>query len=1424
MAAQRKLQLIIEIVTKQQQKIAELISQLEDLNKAARQSGKVGGDTKQIDQLVGKLREAEGQLKGLPQQSRRFTDELAKGGKLSAQSVTAIATSFLAVQSALQGAFTLAQTFYAKTIGLSEQLNAQLLKNAANIAATSRIEIGGNLVEGVEAVKALQPELRAALQELEIRTEGIAGVTDQQVRTAFDAVIGKVGLLNGQSQKFNNSIESSTELAAKLTAALSANNLSDTTQIYQEIGDLLTGDITADSQLARALAIDRETIQRWQQQGVLVDELINRLGDFEDAANLAANSISNVSSNFISLTERIAREGTADLLDPIASGLVEIFDLVSENEDTIVAEIKIVLDAVSGIAMQIGSILAPLGALGDEADYVLGLLLDGFQGVERLLEIFGPQLEAVLAGAIGKIEFVIGAAQKLGVAFNFIFGGIRNVNEAIEAYGNASKIAAAGSQQLIDSIGNAGNKSEATQKLLRQQAEAQIASNNAQIESLRELVPATGAQREAIQGQISTLEGWNEKLVESKDTLQGVGNELKVLPREIANVADTFEEVATRTDNALRQLANGSQGSLEKVQQNIQQLTQGINQLFDAGELSDAAAIARLNRAIEAPGLELQQKLALAAEVRKIQKTASDEKIAAIETELSAVESGLSAEEKATADAIGRTSALRQQALEARLEQTRDAITTERSLLEQDSGSQRTLNQLLNQEKQLTAQREALSRDSARQIREAQVKERKAAIDSEIALVQAAIDEEGRATAENVMRLNELRQEGLEEQIKAQRSLVEELTSSNASEAAINQAKAQAKTLQAELKALAVTGQREIEDARIEEINRAEIDIKDLATKSRRTIFLEEQALLQERARNAELSEEQVQARISQLRAEANRDRLAQEVQLQEQRVSVFVEGSRRRRQAEIELADLRTQLSEANAGVELANRQAAVAAIDAQIQGEQRLQDLQQSRLDLREQAESRIIGSLQQQRDLFESQLNLINQRNQLSQSLAGAETEDAERALAIRQELDNNENLSRAQRKQLEKELKDLGFSRSANEKKIAKEILDRKKEEIQLRAQALETEQSAQRAQLQFQNQLREIEAARETRKEQSRLRELQFQQTLLKLEAEKAMARGDAQGAEIAQQGVAQTDNAIQEQQAAIAQSQTAERITAQINQDATQALAAQQARESFEFARGVAQEAQALATELGGINEQVGRRARRFASQQSDIEDEARVEAERTLAGLQGVRAENAVKELQAAQQRTQSDLELLATSTEVSQVLEGQLTLERQLADEAERRLTATQRLSNTLGNSAQPLNIPSLDTGGSLPSGHTSMIHSGELLVPGAPTKSAAVNAIATGRTVQAVQSDGLYRGPGGYVLNRGDVQQLIAQPSVSLVGQPTVTNNIMSGGSGQVVDIQELNQQTGLLGELVTLAQDTQAREKAAARLARHQRARG
>ncbi|NEZ61996.1 hypothetical protein D0962_04270 [Leptolyngbyaceae cyanobacterium CCMR0082] len=1330
---QRKLQLILEIVVRQQKKIAELISQLQALNDAAKNTSSIGGDTKQIDQLIARLKEAEEQLAQLPQQSKQFSDELTKGGRLSAQSVTAIATSFLAIQSAIQGAFSLATQFYQRTIGLSEQLNQQILRNAASIATSSKVVFNGVEQSGVDAIEALKPKLKEVQREIEIATEQIAGVTDEQSRTTADALIGKIVELQGQTKEYANTIDSLPDLTSGLVAALAANNLTDPTQIYQEIGDLAEGQLGPDSSLARALTISKDDIDRAREQNELIDLLIEKTQTYKDASNLAANSISNVSSNFISLTERIARESTEDLLDPIATGLNQVFDLVSENEDRIISEIKIVLDALGGIAVQIGNIISPLGQLADEGESVIGLMLDGFQAIERVLTLIGPVVRASLGVAVEFIEYLANEVDELRTALSFLTGGLQNVDEAIEAYGQATEVAANGTLELLRNLKDAGSQSEETQKLYKDQAQAQIESNNALIQSIRGTVPANEAQRRSLNAQVAELENWNEKLEESQAQLEGVGDGLEILAQDLPAVADSFEAVGERVDSALSNLAEGSGGKLENVARSLKTVQEGISQLFDAGELSGEDAISRLNQAIAAPGLELSQKLSLATEVRKIQKTASDEKLASIDAELKVVQSAADAEGRITAESAIKISNLRQQQLQERLRATQEAISAESRLLEQDAGSQRTLNQLKNQQK----------------------------------------------------------------------------------------------TLQAELGAIAVQGQRDIEKARIEEIDRANLDIQALAARTRATIFQEEQALNQERSRNAELTEAQIQARVSRLRAEANKERLQQEIVLQQQRVEVFEEGSRKRREAEIKLGDLRTELAEAGAAVEEASRAAAVAVIDAQIEDEQRLQQLQQQRLEFRQQAEERIIESLQDQRDLFQSQLDLINERNSLAQSLAGAETADAERALQIRQELDNNENLSKAQRKQLEQELTNLGFSRNASERKIAEEILERKKQEIALQAQALQAQQSAERAQLQFQNQLRTLEANRETRREQARLRELEFQRTLLELEAEKADARGDARGAKIAREGVDRTDEAIGQQQQAIAQSQRSEQTVQQINANALQELSAKQARESFEFARNVAQESQQLATELGGINEKVGRRAQRFANQQDDIADGARLDAQETLNALRDASVSTAIEDLTIAQNRANTNIEILTSTNETAQVLEGQLEIEQDLLTVAQQRLEATTALNEALGNppanQAQTQPIPSLDTGGPLPANQPALIHAGELLVPGAPSRSAAVHAISTGRSIQAVKSDGLYRGPGGYVLNRQDVQQLVQSPT----GVPiSPTQPVGSGlgaifGEGSTLDTTELSKQSGLLGELVKLAQNDSNSKRVAARVARHGR---
>ena len=1274
MASQRKLELLISIVTKNRKEIDALLKQLTALNSAS--SAFKGPE---LDKFAQELGRAKNELSSIENQLKTS----GSGAGKTALNVTAIATSFSAVTQAVTLASQAASRFYSDTIGANERLNQQILGSAASLAATQDIFNDGLRIDNAaEAIEQLRGPLAESLKDLEVQTRDLVGVTSGEVNSVYSILLQNVGQITNQSKETNDVLESSVGLTKSFVAATGQLGIP-LDQIRQEINSILTAQISSDSQLAKSLGITNAQVRDWRAQNVLVDELNGRLSAFVSGNAAAAQSISGVSSNIRDIFEVVARNASEPLLAPIVGGLNNVFSFLDQNQSDIETFFSDIAQEVISVAEKISGNLEPtLDALLELLGTALPLAKDLFSlaltGIEAVSRAAGPLIE-YLAGELNELFEV---AQKVIDAIQF-----RQANDAAaaldvlaqstrtlttEAQGYIAKIEALNQKQQEQ--GQLSEKDAARLKQYQSLLTAVQGELDNQIEAVKGV---SGAQGDAAEQQQALISGLKDLRNATSESTQGVDIQAK----ELRNLGTAYDQLAEKAAAARDAVASGV-GDPARIEQAAQELAKLTSQQFDLGQIDEAEALSSLNTIIGNQKLSADVQIAAAAEVRKIQKTTSDEKLASIEAELKATQSAADAEGRITAESAIKINNLRQQQLQERLRANQEAIATESRLLEQDAGSQRNLNQLKDQQK----------------------------------------------------------------------------------------------TLQAELGALAVQGQRDIEKARLEEIDRAQLDIQELAARTRATIFQEEQALLQERSRNAELTEQQIQARIGQLRTESDKERIQQEIALQEQRVQVFEEGSRKRRQAEIELGELRLQLDQSVAAAQEADRAVTIAAIDAQIEDEQRLQELQQSRLQLRQQAEERVLSSLQEQRDLFESQLSLINERNGLAQSLAGAETADAQRALQIRQELSNNENLSKAQRKQLEQELTNLGFSRNTSEKKIAEQILERKKQEIQLEAQALQAQQAAERAQLQFQNQLRTLEAERESRIEQGRLRELECQRDLLELEAQKADARGDARGAEIARDSVDRTNEAIGQQQQAIAQAQRSERTVEQVNANALQQLSAKQARESFEFARNVAQESQQLATDLSSVNKRVGQQAQRFANQQDDIADGAKLDAQETLNSLRDVSLNTAIQDLAVAQRRTNASIDILTSTADTAEVLEGQLSIEQDLLTTTQERLQATKDLNDALGNpanQAQTQPIPSFDTGGPLPAGQTAMIHAGELLVPGAPTRSAAVNAIATGRTIQSVRSDGLYRGPGGYVLNRGDVQQLTTSPVGALLrnAQPSL-----------------------------------------------------
>lgn len=1290
MASRRELELVIKAIDQSSKTLDRLSANLgqvqrtiSDINKQAR-----------LDIDTDKAQ------KGLSETNRKVSeldDNLETAGKQGSSNLLLIAAAFGGIATAIQVAIGAAQRFYALSIGQNERLNQQLLQNAASIEATSQIKVSDNLVEGIDAVKALQPALRDALLELEIRTEKISGATDQQVRTAFDAVIGRVALLNGQSEQFGNSIESATALATKLTAALASNNLNDTTQIYQEIGDILTGDITADSDLARRLQLDRETIQNWQAQGQLVDNLIDRLAVYEDTANLAANSITNVTSNFQSLFERIGRESSADLLEPVSTVLNAIFNFLQDNEDAIVENLKIIFENIGNIVAALGDALSPLARLGDEGASISKLLVDSFKAFEAVVVGLSPAVKILIEGLIDGIEQLAEAGDQFRQVFAFVTGGLENSNQAVEALGQASDSAAASTINLLTKIKSVGDASAETQGQVKALATEQIAANEAQIEELRKFVPASEAQRKGIEARISSLESLNEQLQINSAELASNTNQVEISGKPLKELGDTYEQLAQQVKNAQRQISTATDSqTANKAAGDLIKLTQ---QELELGRATQEEAQTRLLEITKDTRISYEQQSAAAEQYRKIAASGSDARIKGIQAERAELEASLADEEQLTVDQIRKIAGLRNQEAQARIANIQSQIAAEQQLIDAGAGSSRTLDSL----------------------------------------------------------------------------------------------KTELRTIQAETVKAAAQTEKEIRQARLTEVERTAAELEKVQIDAQRNVFRTEQQLRQRRATDAAFTEEQLQAQLAAIQLKTEQSRIAQDIQLQQQRVAIFREGTQERIAAENRLFQLQLEAEKQLAREKEVSRQAAVAEVSARIEGAQELQQFEQKRLELLQRGEDLILASLETQKSLYDTQLATAQAIQGLQIATAQAESKQLQDAIALRrEEVQIRERLRQgdlareerdaleARRKAIRDELRLLGV-RGQSEKQLQRELFEAERERIERERAAVEFQQSAAQAQLEFEIQREQIAAQRRIRDEQNRQAELQFQRTLLQLEAEKARGDGNERAAAAAERGIAQLDKQIGLQAKAIQQSREEAAQQTRIAEERRKELKIQQAAEDIAAQERAAADALGLARDA---DEGTQRRARRFArGEQQELQRE--LDAGKKLADS----SERASTGLDALNANLQSTIETAANNI-TENWNDAATTVTDAFVDAADAAKTAFE--------SAFPA-PESRDVGGAIQAGRPYQLHPGEIVVSGAASRAQAMRFAGSGSYV----GRGAFHRPAtdGYVLTRSDVGLLGL--TAGLINRPAQAVRVASTTFDDGNLLGALTGQTGLLDQLVNLA---------------------
>lgn len=745
MAAQRKLELLISIVTRNRKELDDLIRQLNALNKAGK-----GFQGPEFDNFAKELGRAKNELSSIEGQLKSSRDGAGK----TALNVTAIATSFGAVTQAVTLAAQTAQRFYSQTIGANERLNQQILASASSLAATQDIFSGGVKIEDpTQAIEQLQGPLKDAIKNLETETRDLVGVTSQEVNEVFSIILQNTGRIANQSEKTNDVFESTVDLSKSFVASLGTIGIP-LSMARQEINSILQGQIDNNSALALNLGINSKMVEEWRSQGVLVDKLNEKLSAYVAGNALAADSIGGVSSNIQDIFEVVARNSTEPLLEPIVDGLKGVFDFLDQNQSDIETFFTGITQEVVTVSEEIGDNLGPaLDSLLELFATALPLAKDLFSlaltGIEAVSRLAAPLIR-LLADELNEL---FETTQKIVNAIQFRQAA--DAAEAIDVLAQSTQVLANEAERYISKIEELqakqreqGQLSEEDSARLAQYqqllADVQGEIDN-QIGSIRGV---SGAQGEAAEKQKELIAGLEDLRDATGESTQGVETQTK----ELETLGNAYDQLAEKAASARATVVAGK-GDLTALEKAATDLTKLTSQRFELGQIDESEALASLQSVAQNQKLSADAQIAAAAEIRKVRENASQQRLADIQTELAATEAQLASELRTNVDAVQKVNKLRTQALQERARANQAAIQQEQQLIASGTGSQRVLQQLKQQSAALETEAVKLARESEKSVQAARI----AAIDDASQDIKKIQLERNRQTYLLEARLNQQR-------------------------------------------------------------------------------------------------------------------------------------------------------------------------------------------------------------------------------------------------------------------------------------------------------------------------------------------------------------------------------------------------------------------------------------------------------------------------------------------------------------------------------------------------------------------------------------------------------------------------------------------------------------------------------------------
>jgi hypothetical protein len=612
------------------------------------------------------------------------------------------------------------------------QITAQ---NSANIGASLR-ESGDLTLSFAAALGTLQIPLDQARQEL-------TSIYTAQI-TSDSQLAKSLGLNNQMVNQWKAQgilVEKLTERLGAFRAgnALAANTIEGVSSNIQEIFDeiarvagepLLQPIVSALQKIYSFLQTNAGAIQSIAQDAVnFVLMLVNKLGEAGIALQPAIKVFSEALFTQLGAEASVAADTLVLIVDalvgfvkaaaPVLEVVANITKFLAELAATDIGKIILQATLILGLLGSLAPILTVITAAAGIATTAIGLFTAAGGGVSGLVAILGvisPQLAAIATaataagGGIAGMGAAAAAAAPaitaamapllpliaLGgaIALTLIVkktGDLRVANEEIEEFRRQNNLLSDESLRIAQRLKNLNDLERANGELTEEQNKKRrtyqrisqdlTKSLEGQITALKEIQPASEAQKRTIEAQIAQL----QKQIDLQNKL---GGGTKLQARDIAKLGGVYEQLSKKVADAQSQFNNQGGGDAERFKQSAQEIVELTNKQLELGQITREQAEERLSQIRDDSRVEYEIQLAALDAITKARQSEVDKRVSASETEQSKIEELIKKGVISDIEGQRRTTEAKKQQLQIQLTAVEAAITKEVELREKQVNSQ----------------------------------------------------------------------------------------------------------------------------------------------------------------------------------------------------------------------------------------------------------------------------------------------------------------------------------------------------------------------------------------------------------------------------------------------------------------------------------------------------------------------------------------------------------------------------------------------------------------------------------------------------------------------------------------------------------------------------------------------------------------